>query len=147
MDKTFDELFDDFFKKNNIKPSDKLTDNEQGMAKQMLELLTKGLSIPLDDDHQEKEIDSQLGKPDKVEFFNEGNMFFERRIWRTELGEIHKVIITDDSTLLTPPQLINLQNKLDEAVANEEYEKACKLRDLIKAENKNKKKLAKSKNK
>jgi protein-arginine kinase activator protein McsA len=66
-------------------------------------------------------------------------MFFEKRIWHTKNGDFVKVIITDEPTLKTPllPEK-SLQEKLDEAVKNEEFEKAAILRDLIKKEKKSK---------
>lgn len=132
MDKTFNELFNEFFKRNNIKPEDKLKDNDKYNAKQLIELLSRGGdSSPFSED-QEKEIDEQLGKPDKIEFFNEGDTFFERCIWYTKKGEIQKLSFSKDPTLIIAPKPIDLQKKLDEAVINEEFEKACHLRDLIK---------------
>lgn len=133
MDKTFNELFNEFFKRNNINPEDKLTEEEKNNAKQMLELLTRGGDNPKIDEDEEKEIDEQLGKPDKIEFFNEGDTFFERRIWKTPLGEIQKLVFSKDQSLILPPQEPkDLQKELDAAVENEEFEKAAAIRDEIK---------------
>lgn len=133
MDKTFNELFNEFFKRNDINPNEKLTESQKNNAKQMLDLLTRGSDNPKIDENQEKEMDEQLGKPDKIEFFNEGDTFFERRIWVTPNGEIQKLLFSKDPTLILPPVPSKpLQEKLEEAVAEENYEKAAAIRDEMK---------------
>lgn len=143
MSKTFDELFDDFFKKDN-KTSDKTNgnafDNVKEEAKKMLDMLTNFDDVENIDEAVEKEIDATLGKPDKIEFYNEGELFIERRTWNTPNGDLVKLIISDDPTLrLAPVPEKSLQQKLDEAVAAEEFEKAAAIRDEIKKINKDKK--------
>jgi len=133
MDKTFNELFDDFFKKNNIKPTDKLTDEAKANAKKMIEILTNITDNTKIDEAQEQLMDKKLGKPDRIEFFNEGDTFFERRIWVTPNGEIQKLLFSKDPTLILPPIPSKpLQEKLDEAIAEENYEKAAAIRDEMK---------------
>jgi len=139
MGKTFNELFGDFFKRNSINPNDKLTESEKNKAKQLLDLLSRGNDIHNVGDDQEKEMDEKLGKPDKIEFFNEGNTFFERRIWHTPMGDIEKLTFTNDPSLIIALQPTDLKKQLDDAVENEEFEKACQLRDLINKKKKNKK--------
>jgi|ERR1035437_3974439 hypothetical protein len=130
MDKTFNELFDEFFQKNNIKPEDKLNDSVKADAKKIIDILTKDKSIDSIDEKVEEEIDTELGKPDKIEFFNKGNVFFERRIWNTPSGDIVKLLVTDEPSLKiapTPPK--SLKQQLDEAVEAELFEKAAAIRD------------------
>jgi len=130
MDKTFNELFDEFFQKNNIKPEDKLSDSVKADAKKMIELLTENKNVDNIDEKVEEEIDTELGKPDKIEFFNKGNVFFERRIWHTPNGDIVKLLVTDEPTLKvapTPPK--SLKQQLEEAVEAEQFEKAAAIRD------------------
>lgn len=132
MDKTFNELFNEFFKRNDINPNEKLTESQKNNAKQMLDLLAKGGDNPKIDENQEKEMDEQLGKPDKIEFFNEGDTFFERRIWHTPTGDIQKLLFSKDPTLIITPQPKDLQKELEVAVENEEFEKAAAIRDEMK---------------
>jgi protein-arginine kinase activator protein McsA len=138
--KTFDDLFNEFFKRHNIKPEDKIGDNLKDEAKKMIDMLTnlKNFENNLDEDIQnidediEKSIDEELGKPDKIEFFNEGDLFFERRIWHTPNGDLIKLLISDDPTLINTPKFEKpLQEQLDEAVAEENYEKAAAIRDKM----------------
>ena len=132
MDRTFDELFDDFFKKNNIKPEDKLSDEAKLRGEKLLEILTKFNNNEIDNENAEKEMDMILGKPDKIEFYNEGESFFEKRTWYTEGGEFVKLVITEDTSLTIPPiPAKSLQQEMEEAIQNEEYEKAAILRDKI----------------
>ena len=117
MSKTFDELFDDFFKRNNIKPEDKIGDSVKDEAKKMIDLLTNYKDVENIDEAIEQEIDASLGKPDKIEFYNEGDLFFEKRIWYTANGELIKLIVSDEPTLTTIPVPEKyLQHKLDKAV-------------------------------
>ncbi len=143
--KSFNELFNEFFKRNNIKPEDKLDDSIKDDAKRMIDMLKKFTDfdgINGINESMEESFDSELGKPDKIEFFNEGNLFFERRIWITPHGTIEKLIGSDDPTLINKPPVNekSLQLKLDEAVNSENYEKAAAIRDEIKKLKKTKKK-------
>lgn len=140
MDKTFNELFDEFFKRNNINPNDKLTGKTKDNAKKMLDLLTNPKNIEHIDEEVEKQIDLTLGTPDKVEFFNEGSIFFERKTWNTPTGDLIKLIVTDDPSLKIAPQPQNLQKEMEKAVENEEFEKAALIRDKIKKIKKEQKK-------
>lgn len=143
--KTFDDLFNEFFKRNNIKPEDNLGDAIRDEAKKMIDMLSNFSQFQnIDDleDEIEKTIDS-LGKPDKIEFFNEGEMFFERRTWHTPKGDLVKLIVSDDPSLINTPKFEKpLEEQLKEAVENEEYEKAAAIRDKM-----NGKKTRKSKKK
>lgn len=134
--KSFDELFNEFFKRHNINPEDKISDNLRDEAKKVIDILTKIKNLDEDlhsmDEELEKSIDEDLGKPDKIEFFNEDNLFYERRTWHTENGDLIKLIISDDPTLINAPKFEKpLQEQLDEAVAEENYEKAAAIRDKM----------------
>lgn len=134
--KSFDELFNEFFKRHNINPEDKISDNLRDEPKKMIDILTKIKNLDEDvhsiDEEIEKSIDEDLGKPDKIEFFNEDNLFYERRTWHTENGDLIKLIISDDPTLINAPKFEKpLQEQLDEAVADENYEKAAAIRDRM----------------
>lgn len=132
MSKTFDELFEDFFKRNNIKPEDKIGDGIKDEAKKMMDMLINFKDVEDINEAVEKEIDATLGVPDKIESYNEGNIFFEKRIWHTPTGDLVKIIVSDDPSLrIAPVQPKNLEKQLEEAVAGEHFEKAAAIRDEI----------------
>jgi len=123
MSKTFDELFDDFL--NNRKKPKKTRRKKQDIP-----------PINLDVNGY---IDN-LGKPDKIEFYNEGPIFLEKRTWFTEHGNVVKIIVSDEPSLnMTPFEEKPLEEQLYDAVVDENYEKAAVIRDLIAKEKKNKK--------
>lgn len=126
MDNKFNELFDDFFKRN--KPDTKISDELKEKIRKISEILKKN------NDTQEQELREVLGKPDKVEYFNDGDRFFERKTWYNEnADDFVELSECKDPTLITPPiPQKSLQQKLDEAVANESFEKAAAIRDEIK---------------
>ena len=126
--KTFDELFNDFFKRNNINPEDSMSDNLNEAAQKMIELLSNFIEDSVD------EIDDTLGAPDKIEFLEEDDLYLERRIWHTKNGDLIKLLVSDKPF----EEIIgkSLQEQLDEAVENEEFEKAATIRDSIKKEKK-----------
>lgn len=142
MAKTFDELFNEFFKRNKIKPEDNIDDLSKEKAKNFIDLLVNFKDVGNMDEEIENQIDETLGKPDKIEFYNEDNIFYEKRIWYTPNGDLVKLIITDDPTFIQKPKK-SLKEKLDQAVLNEEFELAANLRDemnkIKKKEKKNKK--------
>jgi excinuclease UvrABC helicase subunit UvrB len=133
MSKTFDELFEDFFKRNNISPNDNISDGLKDEAKKMIDMLSDFKSVENIDESMEQEIDDSLGTPDKIEFYNEGELFFERRTWHTQNGDLIKLIVSDDPTLTKIPKpKKSLKQQLDEAVATEDFEKAAAIRDEMK---------------
>jgi len=147
MEKTFNELFDDFFNK---KPKRRTKSKKQepekprdGMERimDMLTNLDEYSGVDNIDEIIEKEIDRTLGKPDKTEFYSEGGLYYEKRTWHTPTGDMVKLIVNDDPSInVPPPTPKSLQEKLDEAVAEENYEKAAAIRDeMVKQNNKNKK--------
>jgi excinuclease UvrABC helicase subunit UvrB len=141
MDRIFDDLFNEFFKRNKINPEDRISDSLKDEAQKMIKMLQNFNELENIDEAVEREMDETLGKPDKIEFYNEGNMFFEKRIWYTPTGDVVKLIATDDPDLLTPQIKLSpvkqiseksLTELMNEAIANEDYEKAASIRDEIK---------------
>jgi hypothetical protein len=125
MNKTFNELFDDFFKKNKINPSDRLKDSYKDEAKKMIELLSSFNTIPPLDEEMEKELDVTLGIPDEIERYRHNGVLFERRIWHVEKGDVIKIIALQEGE----KPIKSLQEKLDDAIISEEYEIAAAIRD------------------
>lgn len=132
MDKTFNELFDDFFKRDNEKPKITLDDKVKDDVKKIIDILSQTQGPSSIDESMEQQMDESLGKPDRIEFYNEGSMFYEKRIWNTPNGKLVKLIVSDDPTLIEPPiPEKSLDEQLKEAVESEDFEKAAELRDKI----------------
>ena len=130
----FDELYDDFLKGHKRKPVDDKT-------KMVLDIIKKIHEVGENEFLADRnDLDIKLGKPDKVEYYNEGDMFFTKKTWVTPIGEIIKTTMSEDDTLMPAPSEKTLEEKLDEAVSEENYEKAAAIRDEIKKQKKNKKK-------
>ena len=122
----FDELHDDFLKGQSGKTLDEKT-------KMVLDIIKKIHEVGENEFLADKtDLDIKLGKPDKVEYYNEGDMFFTKKTWITPIGEIIKTTISEDDTLMPAPSEKTLEEKLEEAVADENYEKAAAIRDEIK---------------
>jgi excinuclease UvrABC helicase subunit UvrB len=122
----FDELHNDFLKGQNKKPVDDKT-------KMVLDIIKKIHEVGENEFLADRnDLDIKLGKPDKVEYYNEGDMFFTKKTWITPIGDIVKTTMSEDDTLIPAPSEKTLEEKLDEAVSEENYEKAAAIRDEIK---------------
>jgi hypothetical protein len=141
MDKSLDDLFDDFFKRNKINPNDDINNELSDIAKKMIDMLQSfgeldSNNIDIDKINIEEDFnfdDNELGTPDKIEFFTEDDLYFERRIWYTENGEFVQLIISDEPNInsQTKDKKQLLEDKLEKAIIEENYEEAAKLRDEI----------------
>ncbi len=133
--KTFDELFDSFFnnknKKTRRKSKPKKDDVDNGLEK-IIEALSNFKQI---EEHDlESEYDLEMGEPIKVQYFEDNGLFFKRSVWNVEKngekGELVKLEVSDvpfedketDKTL---------EQCLEDALNNEDYEKAAEIRDKI----------------
>lgn len=162
MAKEFNDLFDDFLNKGkkvrkglgkslpksdepkDIPKDDTRSDTLKNEAKRIIDMISNMHNLlPMDNminEQTEKMMDGSLGKPDKIEFYDEDGLFYERRTWHTPNGDIIKLIVTDDPSLIQPRVVEKpLQQQLKEAVAEENYEKAAAIRDkIVKKKNNNK---------
>ena len=130
----FDELHNDFLKGQNNKPVDEKT-------KMVLDIIKKIHEVGENEFLADRnDLDIKLGKPDKVEYYNEGDMFFTKKTWITPIGDIVKTTMSEDDTLIPAPSEKTLEEKLDEAVSEENYEKAAAIRDEIKKQKRKRKK-------
>lgn len=118
MTKSFDDLFNEFFKKNN-----------SNLNKEKIEMLLKALTNPLDVD-KTNDIDELLGTPDIIQTFENDGLFIRKEIWHTEKGDVVKMIV-NDTPFEEEPKKISLEEQLKEALDKEDYETAAKLRDKI----------------
>lgn len=152
MGNSFDELFNEFLggelnKKNDNKPS-KLNNISDSIEK-VINAITNNIGGDLDlsnDLELSNDIDKNLGEPSEVRYYEEDGLYFIESTWETEIGVIRKTLVSDmplDGSVKEVEEEIglSLEEQLEEAIQNEEYEKAAKLRDSIKKEKKKKKKL------
>lgn len=132
MDKTFDDLFNDFF--GNKESSDFSKYQEE--AKKLLDNITKSLGDmnlrPFNKEFGDT-FDASLGKPDEIIDTNENGLFKRKSIWHTNTGDIVKLEISskpfDISVESTP--ILSLEEELKIALENEDYEKAASIRDKM----------------
>lgn len=134
--KTFDELFDDFFNENH-------EENNKIIPDKIIDLLHNFNIMDNISSDMESTIDASIGEPDKIEFYQKGKLFYEKRSWTTKHGTITKIIISDKPPEKTEElsEILSDAELLEIAIETEDYETAATLRDKIKKENrKNKKK-------
>ena len=145
---TFDDLFNQFFggernKKNNEgkEPLDFNKAKDENIKK-LIEMISNMEEIT--DMETAGQIDEQLGEADRVEYYEEDGMYFEKKTWKVVGGEMVKVLMSDEPFGKKEETTLTLQEKLELAVKNEEYEIAANIRDAIKKEEKKQKKLLKN---
>ena len=118
----FNDLFDDFiggFKDLN-KETEKLINLLNSISEKQ-----NGIENIHDD------IESSLGEPDILENFEKDGVFYTKMIWKTAGGLVIKTIMDD-----TPFNEKTLEEKLQDALNEEDYELAAKIRDLIEKDKK-----------
>lgn len=121
----FDDKFDESFEKM------------QEEARKMIELLKKLETLGHINEDIEKQMDDTLGKPDLIQHYTEDGLYFEKRIWHIGTGDIVKIIMSDKpnfvNNIIEQPKTpeIPLQQQLKDAIANENFEEAARIRDLI----------------
>ena len=130
--KTFDELFEEFFNKKN---SDKYKKIEKTKKEGFSDELSKLINVlsnarQITDDEEKFKIETEFGEPDRVEYYNEDELYFKKSIWEVEDGEIVKLEVSDEPFNLENPK--SLEELLEEALEEENYEKAAEIRDEIK---------------
>jgi hypothetical protein len=146
MDKSFDDLFNQFFggkrnkKKTDGDPLDFHKAKDENIKK-LIEMISNMEEIT--NPETAGQIDEQLGEADRVEYYEEDGMYFEKKTWKVFGGEMVKVLMSDEPFDKKEEPTLTLQEQLDEAVKNENYEIAAKLRDAIKKEEKKRKKIQK----
>lgn len=126
MDKTFDELFSDFFNRNNPK-DDEIFKKIREEAKKIIESINNFDDIS---NKTEEEMEELLGKPDVIETYFDGFIYYERKVWHTKNGDI--VVLTASQNPFEEQKEKSLEEQLQDAIDSEEYEKAAEIRDKIK---------------
>lgn len=135
MDK-FDDLFNDFMnnEENNKKDGNENLFNHLFDKWPNLNYIDKDLIID--------RLNETLGKPDKLENYEENGLYYQKQIWNTKHGQVIKTILSDVPLNKEKSKKrefkIPLEVQLETAVKKEEYELAAKLRDRIYKRDKNK---------
>jgi len=125
MFEEFDDKFDESFEKM------------QEEARKMIELLKNFETLGSIDENIEKQMDDTLGQPDSIQHYTEDGLYFEKRIWHIGTGDIVKIIMSDNpdffNNIIEQPKTpeVPLQQQLKDAISNENYEEAARIRDLI----------------
>ena len=135
MDNNFDDLFNEFFKNNQNKNFDEAKNDN---IKKLMDMLNDFGHVS--DYNSPTDLDAKLGEPDRIERFEEDGFHFEKRIWNVYGGEIVCVAMLDIPLTEKPTIVKTLDEQLEEAIENEDYEIAANIRDAIKKEKKIKKK-------
>jgi excinuclease UvrABC helicase subunit UvrB len=128
MAKNFDDYFNEFFDDFSDENSPEEIKKEALKIIEMLKNLDD--SIGNIDEEAEKSIDDELGEPHEIQYYMENNLYFEKKIWHCKEGEMVKLTVSD-KPIKTEENIKSLEEQLDEAVKNEDYETAAAIRDLI----------------
>jgi hypothetical protein len=82
-----------------------------------------------------------LGEPTSVEYFEEDGLYFEKKTWMLQTGELVKLLASDkpfdENNTIEEEKTLSLEEELEIAIKNENYEKAVEIRDLINEKEKN----------
>lgn len=133
----FDELFNDFM-------NDGRNNNNKDESADIMANLFKKLSNlnSFDKNGMMEELNESLGEPDEFKNFEENGVFFQKQIWNTKHGQVIKTIISDVPFAKQKSEAkktrVPLEVQLLNAVKEENYELAAKLRDRIAKRNANK---------
>lgn len=106
------------------------------MEKDFAENLMKALStIKTLSDNPSEDIDETLGTPDRVEYHEEDGLYIKKSVWLVGGGEMVKMVISDipfnkeDGSHGKIEK--SLEEQLEDALKNEDYETAANLRDEL----------------
>lgn len=146
MSDKFDDLFNEFLGNdlNSDKPRGKKpkSSDSDGTINNLIKKIVKDVTNGMDIGNY---VDNDLGEPSEIRYYEEDGLYFTETTWETEIGLVKKTIVSNlpldgyenNNTKIE----VSLEEQLEEAIVNEEYEKAAKLRDSIKKQKKAKKKL------
>lgn len=118
---TFDELYDEFMR--NDDDDDKLENLSPSKIFEMI-------GFPMVDVSQDLEafFDDSLGEPDNITFFEKDGFYYEKREWIRNGNSFSKYFTHDQK----PDNMLTLEEQLEIAIKDENYEEASRLRDEIK---------------
>jgi protein-arginine kinase activator protein McsA len=133
----FDELFNDFM-------NDGRNNNNKDESADIMANLFKKLSNlnNFDKNGMMEELNESLGEPDTFKNYEENGVFFQKQIWNTKHGQVIKTIVSDVPFAKEKNEVKKTRTPLEvqllNAVKEENYELAAKLRDRIAKRNANK---------
>lgn len=156
MDKSFDDLSDEFLNEDSKKPEvkkkkkNKLVDKSNELPPEILGLIDVLNNIQ-SGNHINIEDQFDLGEPDTHETNEDDNQTFDKKTWETDFGTVTRITIGGDnifenneginsledllSKIFNPSNKkihpLSLEDELKIAVDNEDYVKAAELRDKI----------------
>ncbi len=125
MGKSFDDLFEEFFEPDN----EPAITNLKAIIGSLMNFTELG-------DLADKTLEEEFGEPDTTEEMIRDGLLCTIMIWNRPEGQYVKQVVTD--VLPEPQDTRTLEEKLAEAVKNEDYQTAIKIRDEIKKEKKRK---------
>ncbi len=163
MSNKFNDLFNEFFEEGSNEKPKKNSDADK--MTRLLNILSQSKSNTPDIESI-KDIDSTLGEPDFIDYYEEDGFFYKKQIWITKMGRVIKKVMSDVpfrdehdepkffkeeldkmekferrrdrvNELLNKKVSRPLEELLEEAVAKEDYELAATLRDEIKRRDEN----------
>jgi hypothetical protein len=163
MSNKFNDLFNEFFEEGSNEKPKKNSDADK--MTRLLKILSQSKSNNPDIESI-KDIDSTLGEPDFVDYYEEDGFFYKKQIWITKMGRVVKKVMSDvpfrdehDEPKFFKEELDKIKNTkrsdrinelfnrpkvsrpleelLEEAVSKEDYELAATLRDEIKRRDEN----------
>ena len=115
MENEFDGLFDDFF-------------GDEEKIKKLIDRLNNFNELG------SHEMKKRSDKPDKIEKFEKNGIKYIRSTWFVDGGKIVRVDTVDDiedAEIVDSFSIKSLEQLLNEAIENEEYEKAAEIRNKI----------------
>lgn len=136
MEKSFDDLFEDFFNRRKTVRKEDTSNEDRGQINNQIADIIKAIrdshTVGLDGDVGTA-IEKKLGPPDFEEKFTKDGVDYIKSIWNTQEGQFVKVAAS--ISLEREPQK-SLQERLEEAVEEEDWNLAIILRDRINNEKK-----------
>jgi hypothetical protein len=139
MDKSFDELFNEFFNpRSNFDAFERMRQN----VKDYFDSMFNSSNITNFSNEEGEQMVEKLGKPDKIRYFTDKGVYIEEKIWHTDKGDFISRLASDNPNFFgenisfeniakpkKPEKPLELQ--LEEALEKEDYEKAAEIRDLM----------------
>lgn len=129
-DKIWVEVFDCFF---GNKRKQYHFDNEPEIPEAIKDIISKIQNMSSDNlspDEMDKIFESELGTPDEVIEYEEGNLQFTKKVWNNGDGKKMVRIFATIKDGINYDEL-SLLEKLKIAEQNEDYEEAAKIKEVI----------------
>lgn len=130
----FKRIFPFFFKKEKNKVTE-FQNSLNSLVPREVQDLFNILANPDSSKSTSERFKETLGEPDEIETFEDNGMIYEKLVWHTENGDITSFNVKPISEGEEIEKELSLEEKLQKALDNENYEEAAKLRDQISEKN------------